>query len=147
MLDPCIVSGLSIYILCLDIMAVFSSSCWWRRSCCLGCNTNRGGRSHRSLSWHHKKHTTRYLGAYEEGGGEATNVVGVWGQEGFGVGGVSLFYHWLKTYGGRTCECQRLRRLAVTWKLHLWGKEGGGVGQSTCKPSPLQIQPLSSWGA
>lgn len=30
---------------------------------------------------------------------------------------------------GHTCERQRLRRLAATWKLHLWGERGGGTAR------------------
>lgn len=72
-------AGLMMYVLCSDRMGVFGSWGWWWFSCCLCCNRNRGGRSHRSLSWHHKKHTTRYLGADWGWGGGARRWANWWG--------------------------------------------------------------------
>lgn len=72
-----------------------------------------------------KKHTTRYLGADKEV--EVSGPLG-WESwwEGFEALGLVFTAIGWRQSGGHTCECQRLRTLVATWKLHLWGKMGGG---------------------
>ena len=138
-------SGLMIYSLGLDRMGVFYSWGWWWFCCCLCSNRSRGGWSHRSLSWHHKKNT-------QQGTWGLIRRVEVsepvrWESGGGDLGLVSTTIGW-RLHGGHTCERQRLRTLAATWKLHLWGKAGGGgvrlhVNQALYKFSLCLLEELN----
>lgn len=142
--------GLILFSLCLDNIGVFDGWRWWWFSCCLCCTEELV----LTVAWADiiQKHTTRYLGADWRGcrGGwgcmEVSELVR-W-ESGSRRGSLRLNHHWLKTHGGHTCKRQRLRRLASTWKLHLWGERGGGgvklhVNQALYKFSLCLLEELN----